>query len=194
MVLQTYSDYFATRILKINSQVKQLLYDVSAVILGSVLLALSSKINFVLPFTSVPVTMQTFTVLFLSMLFGRKAVYMVVLYIIEGITGLPVFAKGAGLGYLLGPTGGYILGFLVTSYVCGLFAEYGYSKSFVKTFFVMLVGNLLIYICGVSILLFYTGFSLLKALMLGVYPFIVGDILKIFIATLVLPSGWKLVK
>jgi biotin transport system substrate-specific component len=194
MVLQTYSDYFATRILKINSQFKQLLYDVSVVILGSVLLALSSKINFVLPFTYVPVTMQTFAVLFLSMLFGRKAVYMVMLYIVEGIMGLPVFAKGAGLGYLLGPTGGYILGFFAASYICGLYAEYGYSKSFVKTFFVMLVGNLLIYICGVSILLFYTGFSILKALMLGVYPFIVGDILKIFIATLVLPAGWKLVK
>jgi biotin transport system substrate-specific component len=194
MVLQTYSDYFATRILKINSQVKQLLYDVSVVILGSVLLALSSKINFVLPFTYVPVTMQTFAVLFLSMLFGRKAVYMVMLYIVEGIMGLPVFAKGGGLGYLLGPTGGYILGFFAASYICGLYAEYGYSKSFVKTFFVMLVGNLLIYICGVSILLFYTGFSILKALMLGVYPFIVGDILKIFIATLVLPAGWKLVK
>jgi biotin transport system substrate-specific component len=194
MVLQTYSDYFATRILKINSQFKQLLYDVSVVILGSILLVLSSKINFVLPFTYVPVTMQTFAVLFLSMLFGRKAVYMVMLYIVEGLMGLPVFAKGGGLGYLLGPTGGYILGFLAASYICGLYAEYGYSKSFVKTFSVMLVGNLLIYICGVSILLFYTGFSILKALMLGVYPFIVGDILKIFIATLVLPAGWKLVK
>jgi len=113
---------------------------------------------------------------------------------LEGLTGLPVFAKGAGFGYLLGPTGGYIIGFLVASYVCGLFSELGYSKSFVKTFFAMVTGNILIYLFGIFWLMFYTNFNLLKSLMLGVIPFIIGDVFKIVLLTFILPFGWKLIK
>jgi biotin transport system substrate-specific component len=74
---------------------------------------------------------------------------MVVFYIIEGVFGLPVFSRGLGVLYLLGPTGGYILGFLVASYVCGLLAEYGFSKNYIKTFFAMIFGNLIIYFFGI---------------------------------------------
>ncbi len=190
----TYSQYFSRKILKINNKLQQITYDLVVTILGSILLALSSKISFVLPFSFVPVTMQTFAVLFLSMIFGRKSFYMVGLYIIEGIVGLPVFSKGSGLMYLLGPTGGYILGFLVASYFCGLLAEYGFSKNYIKTFFVMIIGNLLIYLFGVLGLLFYTNFDFSKAIMLGVVPFILGDAIKILFLTFILPTCWKLVK
>lgn len=190
----TYSSYFAAQVLKIDTKFKQCVYDLANIILGNILLILSSKISFFLPFTPVPITMQTFAVLFLSTIFGRKAVYIVGLYILEGLTGLPVFAKGTGFGYLFGPTGGYIIGFLVASYVCGLFSELGYSKSFVRTFFAMVIGNILIYLFGIFWLMFYTNFNLLKALMLGVVPFIIGDVFKIVLLTFILPFGWKLIK
>jgi len=194
MNINTYSQYFAIQVLKIDTKFKQYMYNLPIVVLGSILLTLSSKTSFVLPFTYVPVTMQTFAVLFLSIVFGRKAVYMVGMYILEGILGLPVFAKGGGLMYLFGPTGGYIIGFLVASYVCGLLSEYGVSKSFLKTLFVMIIGNLLIYLFGIMGLLPYTNFNFSKAVMLGVTPFVLGDILKIFILALILPTGWKLIK
>jgi biotin transport system substrate-specific component len=190
----TYSQYFSREILKVNTKLQQIIYDLVVSILGSILLSLSSKISFVLPFTFVPVTMQTFAVLFLSMIFGRKSFYIVVFYIIEGVFGLPVFSRGLGVLYLLGPTGGYILGFLVASYVCGLLAEYGFSKNYIKTFFAMIFGNLIIYFFGIVGLLRFVNFDFKKAIIIGVLPFILGDLIKIFVASLVITSGWKILK
>ena len=90
-----------------------------AVISGTALLAISSKIQ--TPFTLVPATMQTFVVLFLGMVLGYKlAATTVVLYLVEGAVGLPVFAKGGGFAYLIGPTGGYLIGFVLTAFFAGL--------------------------------------------------------------------------
>ncbi len=191
----TYSEYFFEKILLTSTnQNKKSGYRLISILLGSILLALTSKISFVLPFTPVPVTLQTFAVLFLSMVFGRNSVYMVGLWILEGIFGLPVFSKGVGIHYLLGPTGGYIIGFLVASYVCGYLAEYGFDKNFFKTFFCMILGNLIIYFFGIFWLLRFVDFDVLKAVCIGILPFVVGDIIKIVFATLILPSGWKLIK
>ena len=86
-----------------------------AAVSGTALLAISSKIQ--TPFTLVPATMQTFVVLFLGMVLGHKlAAATVVLYLIEGSAGLPVFAKGGGFAYLVGPTGGYLIGFILTTF------------------------------------------------------------------------------
>lgn len=189
----TYSEYFSQHILK-ATDTKRLIYDLTSFILGSLFLTLSSKISFNLPFTPVPVTLQTFAVLFLSVAFGKKAVYILSLYIFEGILGIPVFSKGAGLLYLLGPTGGYILGFLVASYFCGYLSELGFDKSFIKTFVMLIIGNLMIYFFGILWLLKFVNFNFYKAVYIGVLPFVVGDIIKILILTLVLPSGWKIIK
>mgnify|MGYP001261702306 CR=1 FL=1 len=90
-----------------------------AVVSGTALLAISSKIQ--TPFTLVPVTMQTFVVLFLGMVLGYKlAAATVILYLIEGSIGLPVFAKGGGFVYLMGPTGGYLIGFILTAFFAGM--------------------------------------------------------------------------
>jgi biotin transport system substrate-specific component len=90
-----------------------------AVIFGTGLLAISSKIQ--TPFTLVPATMQTFIVLFLGMVLGRRlAAATVILYLIQGSIGLPVFAKGAGFAYLIGPTGGYLMGFIFTAFFAGM--------------------------------------------------------------------------
>ena len=88
------------------------------VIIGTALLAISSKIQ--TPFTLVPATMQTFVVMFLGIILGYKlATLTIILYLIEGSFGLPVFAKGGGIEYLLGPTGGYLVGFIFTAFFAG---------------------------------------------------------------------------
>ena len=89
------------------------------IICGTALLAISSKIQ--TPFTLVPATMQTFVVLLLGMALGYKlATATVILYLVEGSVGLPVFAKGGGFGYLMGPTGGYLIGFILSAYFAGI--------------------------------------------------------------------------
>ncbi|MCX7941277.1 MAG: biotin transporter BioY [Endomicrobia bacterium] len=190
----TFSEYVSHKVLKISTPIQKSLYIVLISLLGSILLAIASKINFYLPFTPIPFTMQTFAVLFLSMLLGRKVMYVLIFYLIEGIVGLPVFAKGGGIGYFLGPTGGYILGFLFAGYVCGGLAEIGFDKSFIKTFFVMVLGNLIIYFFGILWVLRFVKFDLMKALSIGMLPFVVGDVIKIILASIVLPSGWKILK
>lgn len=190
----TYSEYLSQKILKISKPIDKFLYLISISLLGSILLALSSKINFQIPFTPVPFTMQTFAILFLSILLGRKVLYVLSLYIFEGIIGLPVFSKGSGIFYLLGPTGGYILGFFIAGYVCGTLTEYGFDKSFIKTFFCMFIGNLIIYFFGILWLLRFVNFELNKALSLGVIPFIFGDLIKILIVSSILPKGWEKIK
>ncbi len=190
----TYSEYLSQKILKISNPVEQIFYTFTISILGNILLILSSKINFKIPFTMIPFTMQTFAVLFLSMLLGRKVLYVLSLYLFEGILGLPVFSYGGGVLYIVGPTGGYILGFFIAGYICALLAEYGFDRSFIKTFFCMIVGNLIIYIFGILWLLRFVNFDFLKVLHIGVIPFIISDFIKIIFASLVLPLGWKIIK
>ncbi|MCX7956318.1 MAG: biotin transporter BioY [Endomicrobia bacterium] len=187
----TYSDYLRQKLFKVSALVDKIIYLFFVTLLGSLLLALSSRINFTLPFTPVPFTMQTFVVLFLTMLLGRKVLYVLCMYVFEGIIGLPVFSKGSGFIYLLGPTGGYIVGFFVAGYICGILVEYGFDRSFVKTVFTMILGNLVIYIFGTLWLLRFVNFDVYKAISVGVMPFIVGDLVKVAVAALVLPFGWK---
>lgn len=187
----TYSEYLCWKTLRITKPTHRILYLFSISTIGSILLALSSKINFVLPFTPVPVTMQSFVVVLLSMLLGRQVMYVLFLYIFEGIVGLPVFAKGGGVLYLLGPTGGYILGFLVAGYLCGKLAEEGFEENFIKTLFAMFIGHLIIYFFGVLWLLRFFNFNLYKTVAVGVIPFVISDFLKIIIASMVLPACYK---
>ncbi len=170
-------------------------YDIVAILISSLLIGISSKINFVLPFTPVPVTMQTFSVLFLSMVLGKeKAFTTILIYIFEGVAGLPVFAKGGGVQYLLGPTGGYVIGFLFGGYVVGWLSELGFDKKFFLTVIAMTIGNLIIYFFGVLWLSVSLHIGVYKAILLGMVPFIYGDFIKIFFASLLLPTGWKILK
>lgn len=187
----TYSEYISDKVFRVSNSNQKIIYWISVSILATVLLTLASKINFVLPFTPIPFTMQSFVVVLLSMLFGRKVMYILFLYIFEGIAGLPVFAKGGGVLYILGPTGGYILGFLVAGYICGVFAENGFDRSFLKTLFTMFVGHLIIYIFGVLWLLRFLNFDLYKAFTLGFLPFIISDFLKMIVASIILPTYRK---
>ena len=157
---------------------------------GSLLLAISAHINVLtLP---VPVTMQTFVVLGLGAALGwRLAGATVLLYLSQGALGLPVFAKGAGPLYMMGPTGGYLLGFLVAAVVVGWLAERGMDRTPARMFPAMLFGNFLIYIPGALWLAGFIGME--NAIAGGVLPFLLTDVLKCALAAIVFPLAWKFI-
>jgi biotin transport system substrate-specific component len=160
-------------------------------IAGSVLLAISAKVQ--VPFWPVPMTMQTFAVLVLGMTFGFKLASATgARYLLEGALGLPVFAKGAGLAYLMGPTGGYLVGFLVAMAVMGLLASRGWDRAALTTLAAMLIGDALIFLFGVGWLATVVGGA--KALTLGLTPFIAAEIFKIILAVITLPLVWRLIR
>ncbi|UCF00428.1 MAG: biotin transporter BioY [Planctomycetota bacterium] len=168
-------------------------YDISLIIVGSLLIGLCAQIKVWLPISPVPVTLQTFAVLMIGAVLGpRRGSLCVLAYIIEGAAGLPVFAAGAGLAVLSGPTGGYLVGFLAAAYITGYLAKKGWDRQVGTTVLAMLLGNLSIYAFGLFWLSCLIGAK--KALVVGLYPFIVGDCLKIALAAVVLPSGWKLLR
>lgn len=176
------------------------LYDLSLIIGGSLLLGLSAQLAIHLPFSPVPVTAQTFAVLMIGALLGsRRGGVTVFLYVIEGMAGLPVFAMGqGGAMVLLGPRGGYLVGFIVAAFAVGLLAEKGWDRRIGTTILAMLFGNAIIYVFGLLWLfclrwVFRVPIGSGGILAIGLYPFIVGDILKIVLAAILLPSGWKLI-
>ena len=164
-------------------------HKVALVIGGSALLALSANIK--VPFYPVPVTMQTMLVLLIGMGFGSRLGFATIMaYLAQGAVGLPVFAGGAGLAYMAGPTGGYLFGFAVAAFVVGTLAEKGWGKSYATMALAMVIGNIVIYAFGVSYLASIVG-SFDKAIQFGLAPFIYGDLLKVVIATALLPMAWK---
>jgi biotin transport system substrate-specific component len=187
MLYVTYAD-----ILRPAAKKYALLYDVALVMGGSLFIALSAQVAIHLPFSPVPVTGQTLAVILVGMLLGsRRGSLALLTYLAEGLAGLPVFAGGtAGLARLLGPTGGYLVGFIVAAYVTGLLAERGWDRRVGTTLLAMLFGNAVIYALGLPWLAAFVGVQ--RALPLGLYPFIPGDLLKVVLAALLLPAGWKL--
>jgi len=160
------------------------------IVICSLILILSAKIK--VDLYPVPMTLQPLAVLMIAMLCGRYiAVSAVSLYLLQGMVGIPVFAYGGGLPYLLGPTGGFLFGFLIASFLIGELADRGWGKSMFKSVFAMLIGLLIIYICGVFQLSVLKGFDF--AIINGLKPFIVGDLYKLVLAALLLPQIWKLV-
>ncbi len=171
------------------------LYDAFLIVGGSLVIGLCAQIAFWLPFSPVPVTGQTFAVLILASLLGaRRGSLSVIAYILEATAGLPFFASGrSGVVVLLGPTGGYLVGFIAASYIIGRLAERGWDRKIWTTLLAMVFGNIAIYICGLIRLSYFVGISK-RLLIQGLYPFIFGDIVKIFLAIVLLPSVWKILK
>ena len=164
-------------------------YDIALIVCGSLLIGLCAQISIGWP---VPVTGQTFAVLMLGALFGsRRGSLCILAYIAEGVAGFPVFSAGrAGLGVLAGPTGGYLAGFVAAAYVTGYLAGKGWDRRIWTTIMAMIFGNLAIYTFGLGWLCHIV--ELKSVLAIGLYPFIVGDLLKIALAAVLLPAGWKL--
>ena len=168
--------------MELIKEIKQskILRNVFIALMGSILLAISSKVK--IPFYPVPMTMQTLVILFLGITLGWKlGVATVALYLFEGIIGLPVFSgtpeKGVGIAYFTGPTMGYLIGFIFTVYFAGSF---NFSKNLITKLLQLLFSISFIYILGVLWLGTLIGWE--KPLFqLGVQPFLLAEFFKILI-------------
>ena len=174
-------------------QQRSWLLDAALVVLFSAFVGLTAQVE--IPLWPVPLTLQTLGVLFTgAVLGGRRGALTLLLYLAEGAVGLPVFAGGAsGVAYMWGPTGGYLVGFVLAAGVVGWLAERGWDRRPIRTALAMVIGNLMIYALGVAWLAVFLG-DLQTALVKGMLIFIVGDLIKIAIATMALPGGWTLVR
>ncbi len=164
-------------------------------IAGTIILTLSAKVQ--VPFWPVPMTMQPFAVLVIAMAYGsRLGAATVLLYLAEGAAGLPVFAgtpeKGIGLAYMVGPTGGYLLGFAAAAALVGALAERGWDRRVATTALAMAAGIAVIYLFGVAWLTTLIGFE--AAVANGLVPFLLGDALKIALAAGLMPTLWSVVR
>jgi biotin transport system substrate-specific component len=169
--------------------------DLVLILLGSLFVAALAQLS--IPLQPVPITGQTLAVLMVGMALGsRRGALALVAYLAEGAAGLPVFAGGKfGIATLLGPTGGYLFGFLVAAWLVGLLAERGFDRSILKTLAAMAAGNAVIYLFGVIWLTRFVGSFAGDngALALGMFPFLIGDAIKAVAAALLLPGAWKLI-
>ena len=177
----------------VKIQNSKILKYILVIFLGSILLTISSKIK--IPFYPVPMTMQTFVVLFLGMSFGYKiGLATVSLYLLEGIIGLPVFSnspeKGVGIVYFTGPTMGYLIGFLFATFLAGYFK---FEGNLLSSFIKLLISVSTIYILGVFWLGTLIGWDK-PIIQLGVTPFLLAEVFKIVILTLLAKNILKLRK
>ena len=161
--------------------------------MGSILLTISAKIK--IPFYPVPMTLQTFVVLFLGISFGYKVgVTTILLYLLEGIVGLPVFSnspeKGIGIAYFVGPTMGYLIGFIFACFLAGYFK---YNSNNLINFLKILVSTSIIYIFGVIWLGTLIGWDK-PILQLGVFPFQLAEFFKMLLLTLLIKKVIRLRK
>jgi biotin transport system substrate-specific component len=164
--------------------------QIALVLGGAAFVGLAAQIAIPLPFTPVPLTLQTFAVLLVGASLGslRGALSMVV-YLIVGMVGVPWFAEGSS-GFS-NASFGYILGFIFAAFIVGRLAERGASTTALRSAGLMVVGNLAIYAVGVTWLKFAIDVNWATALSLGVVPFLIGDAVKIALAAGLLPLSWK---
>jgi biotin transport system substrate-specific component len=173
------------------------------VVAGTVILTVSAKIR--VPFFPVPMTLQTLAVLAIGATYGsRLAVITVLAYFAQGALGLPVFTNTppalAGPAYFLGPTAGFLLGFVVIAFVVGKAADRGWSRSFPRMLGAMLVAEAITFALGFAWLAWFlatpngTGLGMAGAFSAGVAPFVLGDLLKIVLAAAAVPAVWRLVE
>jgi biotin transport system substrate-specific component len=167
---------------------------VSLVFAFSLLTALAAQI--VIPIGPVPITGQTFAVLLTGALLGsRLGAMAMIVYLVEGASGLPFFAGGmSGIPHLLGPRGGYLVAFPAAAFITGAFAEHGWDKRFLTAAASMAIGSAVILLSGWVWFALLTNTSLSASFPLTVLKFIPGDIIKILLAAAVLPSGWALLR
>ena len=165
--------------------------EIALLVGGSLLIALSAQVRIPLPFSPVPITAQTLAVLFLGALYGsRRAPVSVLFYLGLGLLGFPVFASApAGALALSGPTAGYLLSYVPAAFAVGLLTERGATRSAWSTAASMVLGNAIIYAIGATWLAQFVGWD--RVLVTGVLPFLPGDALKIVLATIALPAGWR---
>jgi biotin transport system substrate-specific component len=179
--------------LRPSSRASAILFDASLAVGFSFLIGLSAAVSIPLPFTPVPVTTQTLAVLLAGGFLGsRKGALVVLLCIAEGALGLPFFSGGAaGVAHLLGPTGGFLAGFVASAFIAGLFSERGWNRRLPLLTGGLLLSAVAVYIPGLVWLGMFVGYP--HAIRLGLLPFIVGDLVKIGIAASLLSMTNRIV-
>lgn len=182
-----------------KSNSAKLASNIAIVVLGSLLLAVSAKIS--VPVWPIAVTLQSFAVAALAATFGaRLGVATVALYLLEGALGLPVFAVGGGLAYLMGPSSGFLFGFLAMAAIIGFAADRGASARPLTLFAAMIAGGVVLFAFGFTWLLAMSGTAgwidqsnvLASAYAGAVQPFIIWDVLKMALAALTVTGAWNL--
>ena len=172
----------------VNTRVR----DAALVLTAALLTAACAQISIPIPGSPVPVTGQTFAVLLTGAALGaRRGASGQLLYLAMGLVGLPFYADGAhGASVVWGATGGYLIAFPISAYVCGKLAEQRYDRTPQTALPAFLVGSIIVFAIGVPWLAVSADISLWKALDLGFVPFIPGGILKAALAAGLLPAAW----
>ncbi len=169
-----------------------LVRDIALVVAAAALTGIAAQISIPLPFTPVPISLQTFTVLLAGAALGpTRGGMSMALYLVAGLVGVPWFSEQQS-GWEFASFG-YILGFVVAAVVVGALARRGLDRTVPGTVGIMVLGNLVIYVLGVAWLANFLAVDLPTALQFGLWPFLVGDGLKIALAAGLLPGAWKLV-
>lgn len=165
-----------------------------AVAAGVGLVAAAAQVSIPLGFTPVPLSGQTFAVLLVGASLGLiRGAFSLTLYLLSGLV-LPFYAGGEkGWDVMVGADGGYIVGFIVAAAVTGFLAQRGWARRFSTAVGAMLTGNVIIYIFGLGGLALALNTNFERTLELGLYPFVLGDLLKLYLAALLLPTAWRVV-
>jgi biotin transport system substrate-specific component len=173
-----------------------LVTDVLLVLAGTGFVALAAQVSFELPFTPVPLTGQTFAVVLVGAALGALlGLASLGLYLFVGALGAPVYSEGShGWDVLTGPTGGYIVGFVIAAFLIGALAQRRWDRRFSSAVAAMLTGNVVIYLVGLPWLAADQGLGFEDTLEAGLYPFVVGDLLKLYLAGALLPGAWRVVE
>ncbi|SEP59176.1 biotin transporter BioY [Microlunatus flavus] len=169
-----------------------LVRNVALVVGGTLFVALSALVQIPLPFTPVPLSLQTFAVLLVGASLGsRRGAASMALYLLAGVAGVPWFAAHQS-GWAFASFG-YVVGFVAAGWLAGRLAEAGADRQVVKNTGLLVLGNVVIYAFGVTGLIAFTGRGVGDAVAKGVVPFLIGDVVKIAVAAALLPAAWKLV-
>lgn len=181
-----------TKIVYFPIQISAFVTHLVGMLLFTSLMSLGAFIRIPLPFTPVPITLQTLFVFlagsFLGSTWGASSM---ILYLLLGTVGLPIFAgANCGILYLFGPTGGYLLGFIIAAWIMGYITSKKHNPSIKCLIIGFVLANSFVYIFGITQLMFWTGHGLAESLFLGLVPFVPGDTIKIIIGILVI-KGYK---
>lgn len=165
-------------------------------VLGAATVGVFAQVSVPIPFTPVPLTGQTLAVLLVGAALGPgRGAASLALYLLAGAAGLPLYAGGAsGSAAVLGPTGGYLVGFVVAAWIVGGLAARGLDRRVGTTLAIYAVGSAVIYLSGASWLALVLGIGPREAFALGVAPFLVGDAVKALLAAGLLPAAWRLTR
>lgn len=181
--------------IRIGERMGARLRNLGLVVLGAVVIYLSTLVSFPVPGTPIPATGQTFGVLLVGGALGlRRGIASIGLYVAVGLIGLPFFAGGeGGTSVILSAKGGYILGFVVAGAVVGRLAELGWDRRLAGALGAMAIGNVVIYLVGVLWLMAVAHLDVATGIKLGLTPFVVGDAMKLILAAGAFPVAWWVV-